>query len=1270
MDADVRCLGCMRLSTGAGPCPHCGWSEEVAVVAPYHLPPGTRIADRYLVGRVIDEGPYGISYLGYDQNRHQKVTVKEFFPARICTRKPGSFDVACEDGGAQNDFVFGMGKFIEEGMALQSMQAMTGIPRVPDLFKANQSAYLILRYIDGDTLTDFMEQNGGQISFGLILKILEPVMTAIAEVHEKGLLHYDIHPDNILVSEGHLGTLVNFDASGYAIAHSQELLSGALRPGYAAPETYDDLDEHGPWTDVYSMAATIYRGLTGREVPSAADRSHRDRLERPSRLGKPVSIEAEKTLMRALSMRPAMRYRTMAEFRDELFNSQSALERERLAAAKDAFTTATCPNCDGDNDVLINDLRTGNTRCATCQKPLWLDGSGQISNEPPAPPSLTRRKLRGKRKAPETGIVTITCPVCRSDNEVAVPDIKLGITCRDCGTDLPGSPSEMPDTPTRFTAITPPVGGPRPAARSERTDTEAVAEIEAALSEIPDTAEVDEARPADSDETDTGAIDAAFSEDTDAIPTETDDDRSVDLSGEDAGTAPETETDEPADAAAAESDREAWDSEVFNADLREVAPSDAPSEAAAPPDEPAATPPETGPPTEVEPPSDTPAEREEAVVDTSDATLVDTPHPAAADIDDTVPDDLAEEDVPVEPLDTGERETGILPSPPLESDDDERITPVDCPRCHVRNEVPIDQLFKGAACRECGFEFMSSSLLEDSPPADTAPVAAGRGIGKWLAVAAVALVLVIAGAGGWFWWQSGQTVRAQYAVHITAGDLALDQRRYAEALAQFQAAAALDSSDPDLTDRLRTTREAMAEFEASENAAREAFIAAESRIFQGDSLFDLERYAAARDQYSAALEEFPNDDYILAQLSEIDARTRESAASTPVARTPAPPKPRVRLTADSDIQQAIDRAAVNSILKLPTGLISLPAPLVIRKPLELVGDGPNHTLLVALGGEVVIDIQNTRGVKLTGIGFEHQAETARQLVVVENAQVSLANCSFKGIGGGNGLTRDGVALLFAGKSSGSVSGSRFSGNRVGLMVRDGAQPTVTDCELWENEQGMVIVDDARPRLRANRIRNNRGDGLVIAGNARPSAEGNEIVSNGRNGIHVDGTRFNGELKGNEIVQNGEVGVLVVGSSQPTLEGNEIRRNRGGGIYFRDQARGVARDNRILENGTGGIKVFNTSQPTITGNTIQANEGDGIELLNATTANVDRNEITKNRGDGISILMDKSGGFVRNNTSTGNQGYGISILRAGKPTIMNNATAGNREGNVYEEEPSS
>lgn len=319
MSPDTLCMGCMG-PHGGPQCPDCGYREGTSQESPLQLAPRTVLNGRYLLGRVLGQGGFGITYLAYDlhlkQKGNQNLAIKEYFPSAVAVRTTDGRTVSHSAPTMQETFQYGLGKFAEEGHTLMHLRGKNhpNIVEFLDFFKSNGTGYIVMKYVDGITLLDYLRQEGDKIPFQIALNILVPVMDALRTVHGENIWHRDVSPDNIYITKSNVVKILDFGSTRQAIGNPARSQQVFLKGGYSPEEQYRTGGHQGPWTDVYALAATCYRCITGKTPPSALDRLAQDDLEPPSRLGVHIPERSEAALMKALAVRAPNRFQTISEF--------------------------------------------------------------------------------------------------------------------------------------------------------------------------------------------------------------------------------------------------------------------------------------------------------------------------------------------------------------------------------------------------------------------------------------------------------------------------------------------------------------------------------------------------------------------------------------------------------------------------------------------------------------------------------------------------------------------------------------------------------------------------------------------------------------------------------------------------------------------------------------------------------------------------------------------------------------------------------------------
>lgn len=336
------CMGCMREKRVHGHCPYCGFDERMYQMYPRHLPLYTILNGKYLVGKVIGEGGFGITYVGYDLNLEMKVAIKEYYLNGYASREAGhSCRVSAMSGEKGEYYRIGQQRFLEEAKRLGKFWSLPGIVSVKDYFQENNTAYIVMEYIEGNTLKQVLEAAGGRLLPDQIFSVMRPIMDSLEAVHQAGLIHRDITPENIMVEPGGGGRLIDFGAAKDFLTSGENATSVILKPGYAPAEQYQSFGQLGPWTDVYGLCATMYRAITGKVPPEAMTRMQKDSLKKPSEFGILMGRQQEAALIKGLALSSQKRFQTVGQLKTAIFGADGG--------AGTGYQTSGYGHSDGSN---------------------------------------------------------------------------------------------------------------------------------------------------------------------------------------------------------------------------------------------------------------------------------------------------------------------------------------------------------------------------------------------------------------------------------------------------------------------------------------------------------------------------------------------------------------------------------------------------------------------------------------------------------------------------------------------------------------------------------------------------------------------------------------------------------------------------------------------------------------------------------------------------------------------------------------------------------
>lgn len=334
------CFGCMKPLAWDGKCTFCGFDRERYSGKKHHLPLGSTLNHgEYLVGRVLGEGGFGITYIGLHTTLQIPVAIKEYFPAGMVWRKCDDTKESChvEPFTTEAEEIFHQGKtdFLREARVLSRFGTLDGIVRTRSFFEENDTAYLVMDYIEGDSVKAYVTANGS-LRPELCWQILKEPIHALMKLHEEGLVHQDISPDNIIINISGKGTLIDFGAVRHANAIDDKTRTAIYKQGFSAYEQLEKKGERGPWTDVYGLCATIYYMLTGSQPLDATERVFTDRLKSLEEFDLEVEPEVLQIIMRGLAVESSGRLRKLDELYEALYH-ENMIRPERSSEPAGAF---------------------------------------------------------------------------------------------------------------------------------------------------------------------------------------------------------------------------------------------------------------------------------------------------------------------------------------------------------------------------------------------------------------------------------------------------------------------------------------------------------------------------------------------------------------------------------------------------------------------------------------------------------------------------------------------------------------------------------------------------------------------------------------------------------------------------------------------------------------------------------------------------------------------------------------------------------------------
>lgn len=325
MTGTKYCMGCMQPLSWDGRCRFCDFIEEEYETDEAYLPLHSTLKNgAYLIGRVLGKGGFGITYIGLDTTLLQRVAIKEFYPEHFvkCREQEGSRVVTPVQEAQRESFERGMASFLQEGRTLAKFSSLSAVAGVKTFLQENGTAYLVMEYVDGMSVKDYVHTFGA-MDPDIVLSMIKPVIRDLQCIHEEHIFHRDISADNLIIDTNGKLMLIDFGAAKQILADNERTNTILYKPGYSALEQYSAGGKQGAWTDVYGLCASVYYMLTGIVPESAIERIVEDTMQSLCEMEEvKLPEESKAAVWQGMAVERKDRYQNMAELYQALFGEQ------------------------------------------------------------------------------------------------------------------------------------------------------------------------------------------------------------------------------------------------------------------------------------------------------------------------------------------------------------------------------------------------------------------------------------------------------------------------------------------------------------------------------------------------------------------------------------------------------------------------------------------------------------------------------------------------------------------------------------------------------------------------------------------------------------------------------------------------------------------------------------------------------------------------------------------------------------------------------------
>ena len=332
-----RCYSCFKeYEEEYDVCPFCGTVKNDQPQEPIYLVPGTVLSNRYIIGEFVGAGGFGVIYKAWDKTLEIVVAVKEFYTSRLMTRAQGNKEVIInKKEEIKQEYEYRKQRFLAEARNMAKFSNHRSIPNVFEYFEENGTAYIVMELLNGQGLNEYLRQSEEKVDRDFAIHVINEVGKALISLHEKGIIHRDVAPDNIYICSDKELKIKLLDLGAASLQDSTDAaIDKILKPGYSPVEQYNDSQNIGAWTDVYALGATLYVMLTGIKPDESTNRKISDTLVPPHELDNSIPENLSNAVMKAMSVDKLLRFKKVEDFLKAINGEKKVMslakERKRL----------------------------------------------------------------------------------------------------------------------------------------------------------------------------------------------------------------------------------------------------------------------------------------------------------------------------------------------------------------------------------------------------------------------------------------------------------------------------------------------------------------------------------------------------------------------------------------------------------------------------------------------------------------------------------------------------------------------------------------------------------------------------------------------------------------------------------------------------------------------------------------------------------------------------------------------------------------------------